>query len=60
MLGVESLLKTCYWFSKDFAYDVVHKGPDRSTVQLKPKFVDVTSLDEVREEFRSLFGPTSQ
>jgi His-Xaa-Ser system protein HxsD len=53
LVSVEALLKTCYWFSKDFVCDVVHEGPDRSTVHLKPKAPGDASLDEVREEFMS-------
>jgi His-Xaa-Ser system protein HxsD len=53
LVSVEALLKTCYWFSKDFVCDVVHGSPDRSTVHLKPKAPNDTSLDEVRDEFMS-------
>ena len=41
----------------DFVCDVVHRGPDLSMVHLRPKFLGDTSLNEVREEFRLLFGP---
>jgi His-Xaa-Ser system protein HxsD len=53
LVSVEALLKTCYWFSKDFVCDVVHEEPDRSTVHLRPKVLGGASLDEVREEFMS-------
>ena len=53
LVSIEALLKTCYWFSKDFVCEVVHEGPDRSTVYLKPKAPGDMSHGEVREEFMS-------
>jgi His-Xaa-Ser system protein HxsD len=53
LVSVEALLKTCYWFSKDFVCDMVHGDSNHSTVRLKPKATGDISLDEVRGEFIS-------
>ena len=53
LVSVEALLKTCYWFSKDFVCDVVHEDSERSTVRLKPKIPGEASFDEARQEFMS-------
>ena len=51
LVSVEALLKTCYWFSRDFVCDVTHESPERSTVRLKPKSSADMSLSEAHEQF---------
>jgi His-Xaa-Ser system protein HxsD len=51
LVSVEALLKTCYWFSKDFVCDVSHDNAERSTVRLKPKPSCEISLSEAQEQF---------
>ena len=51
LVSVEALLKTCYWFSRDFVCGVEKEGPDSSLVSLKPKGNHLISLEQVQEEF---------
>ena len=51
VVSVEALLKTCYWFSRDFVCDVTHESAERSTVLLKPKSSSEISISEAREQF---------
>lgn len=51
LVSVEALLKTCYWFSKDFVCDVTHISADRSIVCLKPKPSCEILLDDACEQF---------
>jgi His-Xaa-Ser system protein HxsD len=51
LVSVEALLKTCYWFSRDFVCDVTHESAERSTVHLKPKATCEMTLPEAQEEF---------
>jgi His-Xaa-Ser system protein HxsD len=51
LVSVEAVLKTCYWFSRDFVCDVKEDGIGHSVVSLKPKTVAVLSVDETRESF---------
>lgn len=53
LVSVEAILKTCYWFSRDFVCNVVHEDADRSTVYLKPKGVNSMSAEEIEEQFMS-------
>ncbi len=51
LVSVEALLKTCYWFSKDFVCDITQDSPSQSTVHLKPKPGCQIFLDDAREQF---------
>lgn len=51
LVSVEAVLKTCYWFSRDFVCNVVHEDSDRSTVHLKPKRASSMTAEEVEEHF---------
>jgi His-Xaa-Ser system protein HxsD len=51
LVSVEALLKTCYWFSRDFVCDVTHISAERSTVRLKPKPSCEILLDDACEQF---------
>jgi His-Xaa-Ser system protein HxsD len=51
IVSVEALLKTCYWFSRDFVCDIVQDGVGQSTVQLTPKHGCGTTLGDAREQF---------
>jgi His-Xaa-Ser system protein HxsD len=51
LVSVEALLKTCYWFSRDFVCGVSHDEPGQSTVELKPKPTCATSPEDAREQF---------
>ena len=51
VVSVEALLKTCYWFSRDFVCDVLHDSADQSTIHLRPKPTCNVSVAEVREQF---------
>jgi His-Xaa-Ser system protein HxsD len=51
LVSVEALLKTCYWFSRDFVCDVTHESGERSIVSLKPKSSSDMSLSEAQEQF---------
>jgi His-Xaa-Ser system protein HxsD len=51
LVSVEALLKTCYWFSRDFVCDVCHDSETQSTVHLRPKVGCEISLDEARDHF---------
>src|SRR5690348_5387799 len=51
LVSVDALLKTCYWFSRDFVCDVKKDGIGHSIVSLKPKTVALLSLDAARESF---------
>ena len=53
LISVEALLKTCYWFSRDFVCDVTHESTAHSTVRLKPKSSCELSPSETRDEFMS-------
>lgn len=51
LVSVEAILKTCYWFSRDFVCDVQEDGVGHSVVFLKPKVPSTLSLLEQRESF---------
>ena len=51
LASVEALLKTCYWFSKDFFCDVAQGDMGHSTVHLRPKPSCRIAIDEVRKHF---------
>jgi His-Xaa-Ser system protein HxsD len=51
LVSVEALLKTCYWFSKDFVCDITQDSLGQSTVHLKPKPTCAIALGEEREQF---------
>lgn len=53
LVSVEAILKTCYWFSRDFVCNVVHEDSERSIVHLKPKGASSMSAEEVEEQFKS-------
>jgi His-Xaa-Ser system protein HxsD len=52
LVSVEALLKTCYWFSKDFICDMKSDGGDH-LILLKAKAEAGGSLDGARERFIS-------
>jgi His-Xaa-Ser system protein HxsD len=51
LVSIEALLKTCYWFSRDFVCDITQDGLGQSTVHLKPKPACRTALGDAREQF---------
>jgi His-Xaa-Ser system protein HxsD len=51
LVSVEALLKTCYWFSRDFVCDVTHDSAEQSSVRLKRRATCETSLSEARDQF---------
>lgn len=51
LVSVDALLKTCYWFSRDFVCDVSRDSEKQSTVRLKPKAGSDHPLDEAQEQF---------
>jgi His-Xaa-Ser system protein HxsD len=51
LVSIEALLKTCYWFSKDFVCDITQDGLNGSTIHLKPKPTCSIDLGEAREQF---------
>jgi His-Xaa-Ser system protein HxsD len=51
LVSVEALLKTCYWFSKDFVCDVTQDSPEQSTVHLVPKPSCSVAPQDAREQF---------
>jgi His-Xaa-Ser system protein HxsD len=53
LVSVEALLKTCYWFSKDFVCDITQDSPGQSTVHLKPKPGCQLLSDDPGEQFMS-------
>lgn len=52
VFSAEAVLKACYWFSKDFAYEVSRKDAAYITVSLIAKHASPPS-DDVRAEFIS-------
>ena len=50
VVSVESLLKACYWFSRDFACEVTEDDAGHSIVSLRPKVPGV-SLERVHDDF---------
>jgi His-Xaa-Ser system protein HxsD len=53
LVSTEALLKTCYWFSRDFVCDVTDSNDKQSTVRLKPKAQCDSSPVEIQEQFMS-------
>jgi His-Xaa-Ser system protein HxsD len=51
LVSVEALLKTCYWFSRDFICDVQDGGDRYALVLLKRKRSSAMSLEEARDQF---------
>ena len=51
LVSEDALLRACYWYSRDFSYEVVANGPDAWTVMLKSKTPSKASLDIASEEF---------
>ena len=51
LVSVEALLKTCYWFSRDFVCNVEKDRPDSSLVSIKPKGDLPTSMEQAQEGF---------
>jgi His-Xaa-Ser system protein HxsD len=49
-VSVEALLKTCYWFSRDFVCDIREDGIGHSIVSFKPKSSEA-DVRGVRERF---------
>ena len=47
----EALLKTCYWFSRDFTCNIRPDTQGATWVTLKSKAVTTLSEDEIRERF---------
>jgi His-Xaa-Ser system protein HxsD len=51
LISTEALLKTCYWFSRDFTCDVQSVDPCHSVVHLRAKGQTVRTLGDVRDQF---------
>lgn len=51
VVSVEALLKTCYWFSRDFVCDITQDECGQSIVNLTPKSACEISLGDAREQF---------
>jgi His-Xaa-Ser system protein HxsD len=51
LISTEALLKTCYWFSRDFICDVQADGLGHSVVRLKAKGPPIGESGSVRERF---------
>lgn len=51
LVSVEAVLKTCYWFSRDYICDVEEIGTGYSLVSLKAKSCAVLSMIEAQESF---------
>ena len=52
LVSVEAVVKTCYWFSRDFVCDVNHdSSAECSVVRLKPKATCEMPLSEAQELF---------
>ncbi len=51
VVSVDALLKTCYWFSRDFFCDVQEDGPGFSLVSLKHKDSSPIQMEELRDTF---------
>ncbi len=51
LVSVEALLKTSYWFSRDFVCNVSQDSAEQSTVHLKRKPGCSINLDEAKEQF---------
>ena len=51
LVSLEALLKTCYWFSRDYVCEVRQDAPGESTVLLKPKQQSAASSESVKEQF---------
>jgi His-Xaa-Ser system protein HxsD len=51
LISNEALLKTCYWFSRDFTCDVQSIDPGHSVVLLRAKGQTVRALEDVRDQF---------
>lgn len=48
--SAEAILKTCYWYSRHFTFELSQKREGQTLVSLKPKDI-VVSAETVREEF---------
>jgi len=53
LFSPEAVLKTCYWFSKDFAFDITSQGEASLSVTLTPKQTSASS-EAVRADFFSM------
>jgi His-Xaa-Ser system protein HxsD len=51
VVSVEALLKTCYWFSRDFVCDITQDESGQSMVNLTPKSACEISHSDAREQF---------
>jgi His-Xaa-Ser system protein HxsD len=51
VISMEAILKACYWFSRDFACDVISENPTHSIVSLRAK----GSVPDLKEELRDRF-----
>ena len=51
LVSVEALLKTCYWFSRDFVCDITQESLAQSTVHLRAKPGCGVALSEARDQF---------
>jgi His-Xaa-Ser system protein HxsD len=51
LVSVEALLKTCYWFSRDFVCDITQDGVGQSRVHLTAKPACGVALSEARDQF---------
>jgi len=53
VFSAEAVLKACYWFSKDFAYEVLRNAGGAIMVSLTPKNMPAPMMD-IRAEFVSM------
>jgi His-Xaa-Ser system protein HxsD len=51
LASVDALLKTCYWFSRDFFCNVREDGPGYSLVSLKSRDSSPVQPEEIRDTF---------
>jgi His-Xaa-Ser system protein HxsD len=52
LVSSAALLKTCYWFSREYVCEVQDEGPGHSIISLKPKLPS-GSPQEIKDSFMS-------
>jgi His-Xaa-Ser system protein HxsD len=51
VVSIEAVLKTCYWFSRDFLCAVQDEGTGNAIIQFQPKQGVDTTVEKAREAF---------
>jgi His-Xaa-Ser system protein HxsD len=51
LVSIEAVLKTCYWFSRDFLCTIQDEGTGYATVLLRPKRPLDLSMEKARDAF---------